>query len=141
VVQSGPSFTTRREEAANQMIELIRAYPQAAPLIGDLLARNLDWPGADEISARLQTMLPAQLKGGSPEAQAAQAAQAQLAKLGQLLAAARTDIASLKQDQANAARRLQIEAFEAETSRLKALQRQAPESAHAQDTARRGGLT
>ena len=25
----------------------------AAPLIGDLLARNLDWPGADEVARRL----------------------------------------------------------------------------------------
>ena len=122
-VETGPSFTTRREEAANQMIELIRAYPQAAPLIGDLLAKNLDWPGAEEIATRLQAALPAQLKGVSPEAQAAQAAQAQLAKLAQMLAAAQAEIAGLKQDQANSARRLQIEAFEAETNRLKALQR------------------
>jgi len=122
-VESGPSFTTRREETANQMIELIRAYPQAAPLIGDLLAKNLDWPGADEIANRLQAALPAQLKGFSPDAQAAQAAQAQLARLAQMLAAAQAEIASLKQDQTNSARRLQIEAFEAETNRLKALQR------------------
>jgi hypothetical protein len=120
-VESGPSFTTRREEAANQMIELIRAYPQAAPAIGDLLAKNLDWPGADEIAARLQAMLPAQVTGASPEAQGLQAAQAQLAQLGQALAAAKAEIAALKQDQTASARRLQIEAFEAETNRLKAL--------------------
>jgi hypothetical protein len=103
------------------MIELIRAYPQAAPLIGDLLAKNLDWPGADEIAQRLSAMLPAQVKGVSPEAQQLQGAQDQLAKLGQALAAARVEIAALKQDQANSARRLQIEAFEAETNRLKAM--------------------
>jgi len=120
-VESGPSFTTRREEAANQMIELIRAYPQAAPLIGDLLAKNLDWPGADEIAARLSSMLPAQAKPASPDAQALQAAQAQLAQLGQALKAAQAEIAGLKQDQATAARRLQIEAFEAETNRMKAM--------------------
>ncbi|THD80625.1 MAG: hypothetical protein E7812_07805 [Phenylobacterium sp.] len=122
-VEAGPSFTTRREEAANQMIELIRAYPQAAPLIGDLLAKNLDWPGADEIAQRLAAMLPAQARGVSLEAQGLQAAQGELAKLGQALSAARVEIAALKQDQANSARRLQIEAFEAETNRLKALHR------------------
>ena len=52
-VSAGPSYTSRREEAASQMIELIRAYPPAAPLIGDLLAKNLDWPGADEVAKRL----------------------------------------------------------------------------------------
>ena len=58
-VSAGPSYTSRREEAASQMIELIRAYPPAAPLIGDLLAKNLDWPGADEIAKRLAGMVPA----------------------------------------------------------------------------------
>ena len=28
------------------MTELIRAYPAAAPVLGDLLAKNLDWPDA-----------------------------------------------------------------------------------------------
>ena len=64
-VRTGPSFTSRREEAATQMMELIRAYPQAAPVIGDLLAQNLDWPGADEIAARLKGMIPAGLQAGS----------------------------------------------------------------------------
>jgi hypothetical protein len=52
-VEAGPSFTTRREEAANQMIELARADPAILPVIGDLLVKNLDWPGAEEISSRL----------------------------------------------------------------------------------------
>ena len=119
-VSSGPSFTSRREEAANQMIELIRAYPAAAPVIGDLLARNLDWPGADEVAQRLQSMLPPQAKGADPQAQAAQA---QVAKLTQALAAAQAQMAALQQDRANAARKLEIDAFEAETNRLKAMQR------------------
>lgn len=118
-VRSGPSFTSRREEAATQMIELIRAYPAAAPLLGDLLARNLDWPGADEIAQRLSALLPRQLKGASPEAQQAQA---QMAQLGQALAAAKAEIAALKQDRAHEARKLEIEAFEAETNRMRAMQ-------------------
>ncbi len=117
-VSSGPSFTSRREEAATQMIELIRAYPAAAPVIGDLLARNLDWPGADEIATRLSALLPPQVKGVAP---GAQQAQAQLAQVGQALAAAKAEIAALRQDQANAARKLEIEAFEAETNRMRAM--------------------
>ena len=121
VVRAGPSFTSRREEAANQMIELIRAYPAAAPVLGDLLAKNLDWPGADEVAARLQAMLPPKLSGGaSPEAQAAQA---QMAKLAQALNAAKAQIAALQQDRSHEARKLEIDAFEAETNRLKAMQR------------------
>ena len=118
-VRSGPSFTSRREEAASQMIELIRAYPAAAPVIGDLLARNLDWPGADEIAGRLSAMIPPQAKGPAPQDDAARA---QLAQLAQALAAAKTELAGLKTDRAHAARKLEIEAFEAETERLKVAQ-------------------
>jgi len=117
-VRSGPSFTSRREEAATQMIELIRAYPAAAPVIGDLLARNLDWPGADEIAGRLQALIPPQAKGGSPEAEQAKA---QMGQLAQALSAAKAQIESLKQDRAHEQRKLEIDAFEAETNRLRAL--------------------
>jgi hypothetical protein len=119
-VRSGPSFTSRREEAATQMIELIRAYPAAAPVMGDLLARNLDWPGADEIAARLQALLPPTAKGMAPEVAQAKA---QLGQLAQALAAAKAEIEALKQDRSHAARKLEIEAFEAETNRLRATAR------------------
>lgn len=57
-VSTGPSFTSKREEASQQMIEMIKVFPQAAPLIGDIVAKSLDWPGADQIAKRLQVMLP-----------------------------------------------------------------------------------
>jgi Na+/phosphate symporter len=62
-VDTGPSFTTQREETAQQMMELLRAYPAAAPVIGDLLAKNLNWPDADVISKRLKAMLPPNMQG------------------------------------------------------------------------------
>lgn len=122
-VRSGPSFTSRREEAANQMVELIRAYPAAAPVIGDLLARNLDWPGADEIAGRLQTLIPPQAKGGSPEVEQVKA---QMGQLAQALAAAKAQIEALKQDRTHEQRKLEIDAFEAETNRLRALRADRP---------------
>lgn len=91
-VEAGPSFTTRRQEAAEQMIELIRAVPDAAPLIGDLLVKNLDWPGAEEISTRLKALLPAQFQQDQdtssfpPEAQQMIAQlQGQLSQMGQAI--------------------------------------------------------
>ena len=117
-VRAGPSFTSRREEAASQMIELIRAYPAAAPLVGDLLARNLDWPGADEIAERLKALLPAQLQGESPEAQQAkQQMQAMAAKIEELGGQLREEQTSRIIDLQD----LRIKAFGAETDRLKAL--------------------
>jgi len=71
-VEAGPSYTTQREEAAQQMMQFVQAYPNAMPLIGDLIAKNLDWPGADDIADRLKKMLPPPLQGQNPQAQALQ---------------------------------------------------------------------
>jgi|APSaa5957512535_1039671.scaffolds.fasta_scaffold00673_17 hypothetical protein len=75
-VKAGPSFTTRREEASTQMIELLRNFPDAAPYIGDILAESLDWPRSDDIAKRLKMLLPPELREdedgeeGNPEAEA-----------------------------------------------------------------------
>lgn len=125
-VTAGPSFTTRREEAAQQMIDLIQAYPAAAPLIGDLLAKNLDWPGADEIAQRLKAMLPAQAQGGpSPETvqlqQNLQSAQNELQQLKQTIVTMQNDRDLKARAVGVDEKKLEIEAYNAETNRLKAL--------------------
>lgn len=61
-VDSGPSFQTKRQEAVTSMMEFVRSSPQQAPLVMDLLVRNMDWPGATEISERLKKMLPPNLQ-------------------------------------------------------------------------------
>jgi len=69
VVKTGPSYSTQREQAVTQLIELVRSAPQAAPIIGDILVSNMDIPGAQEIAKRLKKMLPPQLQegeGGQP---------------------------------------------------------------------------
>ena len=60
-VTVGPNFATKRAEAADSMLLFMKAVPQAGPLIGDLIAKNMDWPGAEEIATRLASMLPPQL--------------------------------------------------------------------------------
>ena len=67
VVETGPSFTTKRTEAAAQITEFVRAFPNVFPIVGDLLVKVLDWPGADEIAARLKAMLPPQVQGQNPQ--------------------------------------------------------------------------
>ena len=117
-VEAGPSFTTKREEAATQMIELIRANPQIAPIIGDLLVKNLDWPGADEIAKRLQAMLPQQLQGQNPQLQQAQMV---IEQLKQALGKAESEAKSVKQDHAIDLEKVKVDAYNAETNRLKAV--------------------
>lgn len=58
VVRSGPSFSTRREESAQAMMEFMRVYPPAAAAIGDLVADAMDWPGSKEIAERLRAVMP-----------------------------------------------------------------------------------
>ncbi|MFT4078680.1 portal protein [Rhodomicrobium sp.] len=81
-VKIGPAYATRRSEAADAMLQFIRAVPQAAGIAGDLVAKTMDWPGADEIAARLKRTLPPQVTGeaASPEVRAAQARQQALAE-------------------------------------------------------------
>lgn len=78
-VSMGPSYTSKRQETADQMINLIKSYPPVAPYIGDLLASNLDWPGADEISKRLKALLPPQIQRMEQLAQMPPEAQALVA--------------------------------------------------------------
>jgi hypothetical protein len=61
VVSTGPNYTTQREEARESMTEVLRAFPQAAPIIGPMLAKNSDWPGADEIAEKLEAMADGKL--------------------------------------------------------------------------------
>lgn len=57
-VTVGPNYSTKRQETAESMISFVQAFPAAAPVVGDLVAKHMDWPGADEFAERLKKMLP-----------------------------------------------------------------------------------
>lgn len=57
-VSTGPAYSTLRQEAADGMMQFVQAFPQAAPVVGDLIAKNLDWPGAEEMAKRLKSLVP-----------------------------------------------------------------------------------
>lgn len=57
-VSVGPNYTTRRQETSDSMMKFIQAYPNAAPLIGDLIAKAQEWPDAEKIAERLRKGLP-----------------------------------------------------------------------------------
>jgi hypothetical protein len=62
-VTIGPSYSTKRAEAAESMYQFIQAYPMAAQVAGDLIAKSMDWPGADAIAERLKRSIPAEILG------------------------------------------------------------------------------
>ena len=57
-ITTGPNYTTKRQESAEAQIEFIRAVPSVAAGVMDLIAKNMDWPGADQFAKRLEKMLP-----------------------------------------------------------------------------------
>jgi hypothetical protein len=61
VVEVGPSYSTKRQEAAESMMAFVQAVPNAAQFVGDLIAQSQDWPMATEIAERLKKTLPAGL--------------------------------------------------------------------------------
>ena len=66
----GPSYNTKRMEAAATLTEVVKTQPQLMPLIGDLLFRSLDFPYSDQIAERMKKMLPPPLQDqANPEQQ------------------------------------------------------------------------
>lgn len=58
----GPAYTTRRQESSEWMMQMVTAKPELMQIVGDIMFRNSDAPGSDEIADRLKKMLPPQLQ-------------------------------------------------------------------------------
>ena len=140
VVETGPSYSTRRTESAEAMTAFIQAVPQAAQVAGDLIAKAQDWPDADAIAERMKRAMPPQLtqdpdnpEPPTPEMQQ----QAQQAQMQQQMAqqAAQMQMAEseakVRTAQANA---LKAEA-EAEKARLEVAQMNGSIQNHIHQTA------
>lgn len=61
-LEMGPSYSTKREEARDGMLQLVQAAPDLWSMIGDLIVKSQDWPMADKIAARLEMALPPAIK-------------------------------------------------------------------------------
>lgn len=83
-VSMGPSYTSKRQEAAATQMEFMRVYPNAAPVMGDMVAENMDWPGAKKLAGRLKKLLPEGIaEPDEKEGVDPAALQHQLAQVGQ----------------------------------------------------------
>lgn len=56
-VTLGPSYTTQRQEAADMLIQLAGVSPMVAQVASDLIIKNLDLTGADELEKRLRGIM------------------------------------------------------------------------------------
>jgi hypothetical protein len=132
-ITTGASYTTRRVEAAQAMMEAIQVYPELMQIAGDIVVKAQDWPGAEELSERLQKTVPPQLlsdkekaeMGNQPDINGMMQQQAQMQeqmqegmqKLQQLT----QENQILKTQMAAKEKENQIAHFKAETERLKVL--------------------
>ena len=71
-VTTGPSYTTRRVEAAEAMTQMVQANPELWTVIGDQIVKSMDWPGAEDMAERLKLTLipPVQQMLGKDEGEA-----------------------------------------------------------------------
>jgi hypothetical protein len=58
VVETGPSFSTRRQEAAEQLTQLVQSVPQIGQVGGDIIVRSMDIPYGTELADRIKKTLP-----------------------------------------------------------------------------------
>lgn len=127
-LETGPSFTTQRQEAAEAMLQAIQVAPQIMGVAGDLIVKAQDWPGSYEIAERIKKTMPPEVLGEdaeepSPEQQQAQAQQqaVQQALVEQQTAMAEAELKKAQADAMKAeqdARRAEADAERAEAEAL-----------------------
>lgn len=119
-LSTGTSYTTRRVEAAQAMMDAIQVWPQLMSVAGDLVAKAQDWPGAEKLAERLKKTIPPQFleegeEGGvgiTPE---------QLQEMQQKLQELDAENKALKADKTIDFKKLEIDSYNAETQRIRAL--------------------
>jgi len=58
VMETGPGYNSKRQEAVDSMISMMGVDPDLMKQAGDLVFRNMDFPGADIIADRLAAANP-----------------------------------------------------------------------------------
>lgn len=135
-VETGPSFATKRQEAASAMIEIAKAAPNVMTVAPDLFVKNLDIPGAAEIADRLKKTLPPGIvedpnqKPLPPEVQAQMQQMSQM--IEQLTAALNEANETIRTKRLELESREKIEAMKLETQILLEKMKQAKEFAESQ---------
>ncbi len=85
VVDTGPSYKTKRQEDSELMAQMAQGNPQLMEVAGDIIVRNMDLPGAQELSERLKKALPPQLQDVDGDEEIPIQIKQQLDQSGQLI--------------------------------------------------------
>ena len=120
-LSTGTSYTTRRVEAAQAMMDAIQVWPDLMGIAGDLVAKAQDWPGADKLAERLKKTIPAHLLEEGEEGGAPAMTPEQTQELQQQLMQLQAENQELKTDKDIDYKKLEIDHYNAETARIKAM--------------------
>ena len=127
VAITGPGYATKRQEALEAMAQLLQGNPQLWAVAGDLFVKNMDWPGAQEMSKRFAKTIDPKFLSDGEDNPALQAAQQQMQAMGQEMEQMHQMIRNVGksievQEQERKDFEAQVKAYEAETKRLAQVQ-------------------
>ncbi len=120
-LSTGTSYTTRRVEAAQAMMDAIQVWPQLMGVAGDLVAKAQDWPGADKLAERLKKTIPPHFLDEDEQGAGLGVTAEQIQEMQQQLQQMAMENQELKMDREIEEGKLKIAAYNAETARIKAL--------------------
>ena len=119
-LSTGTSYTTRRVEAAQAMMEAIQVWPNLMQVAGDLVAKAQDWPGADKLADRLKKTIPQEFLD-EEERQGPGITPEQLQELQMQLQKLQMENQQLKTDKTLEFEKLEVDKYNAQTQRIRAL--------------------
>jgi len=127
VAITGPGYATKRQEALEAMAQLLQGNPQLWAVAGDLFVKNMDWPGAQEMSKRFAKTIDPKFMSDGDDNPALQAAQQQMQAMGAEMEQMHQMIQNVgksieAQDMERKDFEAQIKAYDAETKRLAQVQ-------------------
>ncbi len=127
VATTGPGYATKRQEALEAMAQLLQGNPQLWSVAGDLFVKNMDWPGAQEMSKRFAKTIDPKFLSDGEDDPALQAAQQQIQAMGAEMEQMYQMIQNVgksieMQDLERKDFEAQIKAYDAETKRIAAVQ-------------------
>ena len=127
IAATGPGYATKREQSMEAMAQILQGNPELWAVAGDLFVKNMDWPGADQLAARLARTVDPKLLSEEDNSPAFQAAQQQIQEMGQQLDQMHGMLQNVHNSEEMRTNEIkefeaQIKAYSAETQRMAALQ-------------------
>lgn len=122
-LSTGTSYSTRRVEAAQAMMDVLQVAPELMAVAGDLIIKAQDWPGAEKLAERVKKTIPPQfLEDDDPaKQQGPQVTPEQIAEVQARMQELDAENKALKADKTIDFAKLKIDTYKAETDRIKAL--------------------